>query len=69
MNAFILASLLALQEGIPEADFRTLHDSLRPPTAELWRDIPWKISLVEAQNEAAREKKPKPANAGSVGKP
>jgi hypothetical protein len=48
---------LALQ-GLGEPEFRELHDKLKPPAGEIWRSIPWRISLVEAQNEAAREKKP-----------
>lgn len=45
-------------DGLPEERFRTLHEQLRPPAQEVWRSIPWKVSLVEAQNEAARAKKP-----------
>jgi hypothetical protein len=48
---------LALQ-GLGESDFKELHEKLKPPTGEAWRSIPWTISLVEAQNTAAREKKP-----------
>ena len=55
MLAVIVA--LALQ-GLGEPEFKELHEKLRPPTAEAWRSIPWTISLVEAQNRAAREKKP-----------
>jgi hypothetical protein len=57
MIALLLTALLATQEKL-NADCKKLHDSLKPPVAELWRDIPWKLSLVEAQNLAAREKKP-----------
>ena len=57
MIALLLTAVLA-QAGLDDAECRKLHDSLKPPTAELWRDIPWKVSLVEAQNLAAREKKP-----------
>ena len=55
MLAVIVA--LALQ-GLGESDFKELHEKLRPPTAEAWRKIPWTTSLVEAQNQAARERKP-----------
>ena len=48
---------LALQ-GLGESDFKELHDKLRPPAKEPWRSIPWTTSLVEAQNQAAAEKKP-----------
>ena len=58
MTALLATLLLAAQGGLTETDCRSLLDSLKPPTAELWRDIPWKVSLVEAQNLAAKEKKP-----------
>ena len=58
MIAMLLTTLIWAQNGLGEADCRKLHEALKPPTAELWRDIPWKVSLVEAQNLAAKEKKP-----------
>lgn len=58
MIALLLTALLTAQNGLTEGDCRKLHDSLKPPSAELWRDIPWKVSLLEGQNLAAREKKP-----------
>ena len=58
MIALHLAILLGALQGLSDADCGKLHDSLKPPTAELWRDIPWKVSLLEAQNLAAKEKKP-----------
>jgi len=32
--------------------------ALEPRPSELWRTIPWKVSLMEAQAEAAKVKKP-----------
>ena len=58
MIALLLTAMLSTQAGLTEAECRKLHDSLKPPAAELWRDIPWKVSLLEAQNLASREKKP-----------
>ena len=57
MIALLMTLLLGAQDGLTDADCRKLHDSLKPPTAELWRDIPWKVSLVEAQ-QAGAEKRP-----------
>jgi hypothetical protein len=54
----ILALLLAGPGDLTEAEFRKLHEQLRPTGTEAWRSIPWKVSLVEAQNAAARERKP-----------
>jgi hypothetical protein len=55
----MLTVIVALMlQGLGEPEFRQLHEKLRPPAGEIWRSIPWRTSLVEAQNEAAREKKP-----------
>lgn len=43
---------------LTEKKFRELHAALKPADDEPWRTIPWKIDLLEAQKEAAREKKP-----------
>ena len=45
-------------EGLTDAEFRRLHEQLRPATDEPWRTIPWKIALLDAQRAAAKEKKP-----------
>jgi hypothetical protein len=31
---------------------------LQPPKDELWRSIPWHVSILEAREQAARDKKP-----------
>ena len=58
MIAALLTALLVQSGGLSAEEFRALHDRLKPPADEAWRRIPWKVSLVEAQNQAAREKKP-----------
>ncbi len=58
MISLLWAILPFVQDGLNDETFRKLHSQLKPPAAELWRDIPWRVSLVEAQNLAAREKKP-----------
>ena len=40
------------------ADFDKLHKELQPPKGELWRSIPWQVSIIEARELAAKEKKP-----------
>ncbi len=40
------------------SEFRKIDRELRPSPTEGWRTIPWKISLLEAQRTAAKEKKP-----------
>jgi len=44
--------------GLSLADFEKLHKQLQPPKDELWRSIPWQISIVEARELAAKGKKP-----------
>jgi len=39
-------------------EFNKLHKVVRPPKDEVWRTIPWKLSLLDAQRLAATEQKP-----------
>lgn len=48
----------ASYSDLDEPTFRKLHKQLQPSLTEPWRSIPWKISLLDAQREAARVKKP-----------
>ena len=65
-GALTYESLAADQPAAPEkgavglslADFEKLHRQLQPPKDERWRSIPWQISIVEARELAAKEKKP-----------
>lgn len=50
--------LLLAPGGLTVDEFQKLHKELQPSKDDLWRTIPWKVSLSEAQAEAAREKKP-----------
>ncbi|MFN0125994.1 MAG: hypothetical protein ACKV19_04840 [Verrucomicrobiales bacterium] len=43
---------------LSEEKFRELHAALSPSPDEPWRTIPWKIGLLDAQRQAARERKP-----------
>ncbi len=40
------------------ARYRQLLEELTPPADAPWRTIPWKISLLDAQQAAATEGKP-----------
>jgi hypothetical protein len=40
------------------ADFEQVMKEAQAPTDAVWRTIPWKTSLLEAQSIAARERKP-----------
>jgi hypothetical protein len=40
------------------AEFEKLHKELQPPTNELWRTIPWHVSILEGREAAARAGKP-----------
>jgi hypothetical protein len=39
-------------------EFNKLHKEVRPPKDEVWRTIPWKLSILESQRLAATEQKP-----------
>jgi hypothetical protein len=53
-----IAFLCLLPGGLTLEEFDKLHRELRPDKDEAWRTIPWKTSLLEAQAEAGRDKKP-----------
>jgi hypothetical protein len=55
--AIPLAFLLA-GGGLTPEEFAKLHQDLKPRRDELWRSIPWKTSLLEAREQAVRERKP-----------
>ena len=46
------------EEVLTEQRFRQLHKQLQPAADELWRTIPWRTSLLDAQKIAITEKKP-----------
>ncbi len=51
-------SFAGAADKLSEAEFQRLHRELQPAPDELWRSIPWKIELLDAQATAARDKKP-----------
>jgi hypothetical protein len=61
--AVLLAALLPWQSqaappDLTDREFERLHRELQPPRDEAWRTLPWKLSVLEAREQAAREKKP-----------
>lgn len=46
------------EEVLTEQRFHQLHKQLQPAVDELWRTIPWRTSLLAAQQRAIAEKKP-----------
>ena len=46
------------EEVLTEQRFHQLHKQLQPAADELWRTIPWRTSLLDAQRRAIAEKKP-----------
>ena len=57
--ALLWPSHTCLQGGsLSQSKFQRLHELLQPDRRELWQTIPWKISLLDAQQAAAREHKP-----------
>lgn len=45
-------------QSLNEQSFAKLHAELQTSPDAIWRSIPWKLSLLEAQAEAARTSKP-----------
>ncbi len=56
--ALVAASAAGGEPGLSVADFEKLHRELQPPKDELWRTIPWHVSIIEGREQAAKEKKP-----------
>ena len=54
----VATSAAATAEELTEARFQKLHAELQPDNSALWRTIPWKTSVLNAQQIAAGEKKP-----------
>lgn len=58
MTKFLSLVLILLNDGLTADEFQKLHAQLQPSKNEPWRTIPWKVSLLEARDLAARQKKP-----------
>lgn len=58
MNKLLVALMLSIPGDLTNEEFKTLHKDLQPPKDEAWRTIPWKISLLEARDLAAKQQKP-----------
>lgn len=52
-----VAGVTAAAERLTESEFRALHAELQQQDAP-WRSVPWNISLLDAQNQAAESGKP-----------
>lgn len=66
ITASAIAVLATLQVASPGfcaddltmAEFQGLHQLLQVPADKPWRTIRWKTSMLDAQRDAARQKKP-----------
>lgn len=58
MRIAAVLALVLLRGGLTLEEFQKLHQELRPTKDDVWRTIPWKISLAEAQTLALQERKP-----------
>ncbi len=45
-------------DELTETEFQQLSKLLTPAENDLWRTIPWKIALLDAQRTALQENKP-----------
>ena len=46
------------ESGLTVTEFEKLHKMLQPPKDELWRTIPWHVSILEGRKAAAKTGKP-----------
>ena len=53
-----ITTLVLAAGGFSDEDFGKLHRQLQRPADAAWRTVPWKTSLLDAQAEAAKTKKP-----------
>lgn len=56
--AFLLPGTITRGDDLDQSQYTELRELLSPDSAELWRTIPWKISVLDARQAAAREGKP-----------
>lgn len=55
---FVTAVTSATGDELTEADFLKIHADLQPDDSAPWRSVPWKTSVLSAQQIAAEQKKP-----------
>lgn len=55
---FVTAVISATAEELTHAEFLKIHAELQPDGSALWRSVPWKTSVLSAQQIAAAQKKP-----------
>lgn len=58
MKTLAATLLFLLQDGLSLPEFEKLHQEVQPAKDERWRSIPWKVSVVEAREQAVKEGKP-----------
>ena len=58
MTTALAALLILFQDGLSVQEFERLHKEVQPPKDELWRSIPWKVSILEAREESVKTGKP-----------
>lgn len=54
----ITTNCLAAESNWNDPKFQELHQSLQHSADEIWRTIPWKTSVLDAQQAASKENKP-----------
>jgi hypothetical protein len=61
IHLHLAASVVAeepAEGGLTVAEFEKLHKELQPPRDELWRTIPWHVSILKGREVAAKTGKP-----------
>ena len=58
MRALAALLLILFQDGLTVQEFERLHKEVQPPKDELWRTIPWKVSILDTREESVKTWKP-----------
>lgn len=56
--AFLILFSVQSYAQLTDSDFKDIKETLTPDKTELWRTIPWKLSVIEAQKMSVESKKP-----------
>ncbi|MBM4002832.1 MAG: hypothetical protein FJ295_06020 [Planctomycetes bacterium] len=58
LSILLHSGTAASAEPLARDEFVRLRELLQPAENELWRMIPWRLSVLEGQQAAARQHKP-----------
>lgn len=54
----LTAATPARADGLGEDEFKSLYEQLAPQTHDDWRLLPWHTSIIDAVDQATKQKRP-----------